>query len=61
MAIKSIPKADVEKLIEYGEKCLKRGNEISNEIGWATASKAYGYTEAALENIIKKLKGEYPI
>lgn len=55
--IKSIPKADVEKLIKYVQS-LQEGH---NESLVTSPYMAYGYAKSGFEGLIKKLKGEYPI
>lgn len=59
--IKSIPKADVEKLIHYVEHNKKRVHDISFENPPYSEAKALGYAEGTFEMLIKKLKGDYPI
>lgn len=61
MAIKSLPKADVEKLIANLEKSYIKVNEISKEPKFGSEYTALGYAEATISYVIKQLKGEYPI
>lgn len=59
--IKSIPKADVEKLIAFAEEQNKKVAEIFDGGLTYSSSRACGYAEELIRIIVKKLKGEYPI
>lgn len=59
--IKSIPKADVEKLIKDLEQDFKKIMETADSHPFGGHSMALGRAEVVIKMLIMKLKQEYPI
>lgn len=59
--IKSIPKADVEKLIKDTEEMLSKIQQRASDDHRHSHSVSLGMAEATIEHIIEQLKGNHPI